>query len=132
MCRSLKSSQDVTKFTSHQLGRTKLSLIIMLYWTVEITRLRLGPRRGKNKIVLPQRISVKRQQKLKKNTQKIEICDFEVAHDMKHNYSPPKLITYRLFSYFRKNQDRFRYLDFKVVFIKDAIAYWFHNLLYLI
>ena len=77
-----------------------------------------------NKIVLPQRISVKRQQKLKKkNTQKIEICDFEVAHDMKHNYSPPKLITYRLFSYFRKNQDRFRYLDFKVVFNKDAIAY---------
>lgn len=60
---------------------------------------------------------------LKKNTQKIEICDFEVAHDMKHNYSPPKLITYLLFSYFRKNQDRFRYLDFKVVFNKDAIAY---------
>ena len=59
----------------------------------------------------------------KKNTQKIEICDFEVAHDMKHNYSPPKLITYQLFSYFRKNQDRFRYLDFNVVFIKDAIAY---------
>ena len=70
MCRSLKSSQDVTKFTSHRLGRTKLSLIIMLYWTGEITRLRLGPHIGKNKIVLPQRNSVKRQQKLKKKTLK--------------------------------------------------------------
>lgn len=132
MCRSLKSSQDVTKFTSHQLGRTKLSLIIMLYWTVEITRLRLGPHRGKTKLFYLREFPLSVSKNLKKNTQKIEICDFEVAHDMKHNYSPPKLITYRLFSYFRKTQDRFRYLDFKVVFNKDAIAYWFHNLLYLI
>ena len=79
----------------------------MSYRTGEITRLRLGPNKAKNKIVLPQKISVKRWQKLKKrNTQKIEICDFEVAPDMKRNYSPPKLMTYRLFFLLKKKKTR--------------------------